>query len=264
MDRAKDEQNLYIQTEEEIMMLLEICAVSGALLLRNGAEIYRVEDTIERIIKSRKNVKDADVYSTLNVIMISFNVNGRIYSNVRRVKDRGNNLLYVDYVNTFSRNFCGGKYNLEEALVELEKIRTSGGTGKFLITFGASLSASAFTGLIGGNISQCIVAFFVGLFSWLIHLKVEKKKYGYFIDTLINGILVSTFAIFFTEIFNINARDLIIIGAIMPYLPGVILTNSIRDLMTGDTTTGLIGVSQAILISTALAIGVALPLGLIN
>src|SRR5699024_2373353 len=135
----------------------------------------------------------------------SFNVNGRIYSNVRRVKDRGNNLLYVDYVNTFSRNFCGGKYNLEEALVELEKIRTSGGTGKFLITFGASLSASAFTGLIGGNISQCIVAFFVGLFSWLIHLKVEKKKYGYFIDTLINGILVSTFAILFTEIFNMNA-----------------------------------------------------------
>ena len=57
MDSVLEKKDLYIQTEKEIMMLLEICTSSGAILLRNGAEVYRVEDTVERIIKSRKNVK---------------------------------------------------------------------------------------------------------------------------------------------------------------------------------------------------------------
>jgi uncharacterized membrane protein YjjP (DUF1212 family) len=196
--------------------------------------------------------------------MVSFNVNGRIYSNVRRVKDRGNNLVFVDKVNTFSRNFCKGMYSLEEALIELERIKSYGGTGKYLVTMGGSVAASAFTCLIGGKIPQAILAFLVGLCSWLIHLRVEKKKFGYFIDNFINGILVASLAILFTKIFNVEARDLIIIGSIMPYLPGVVLTNAIRDLLTGDTTTGLTGVTQAILISTALALGVALPLGLLR
>lgn len=253
-----------IHSEEEIMMLLEICASSGALLLKNGAEIYRVEDTVERIIRSRKNVKDADVYSTFNVIMVSFNVDGHIYSNVRRVKDRANNLVYVDKVNSFSRNFCKGKYSLEEALVELERIKSYQGTGKLLVTAGASISASAFTGLIGGGLAQVFLAFFVTLFSWLIHLLVAKRKFGYFIDHFLIGISVASLALLFTIIANVDNIDLIIIGSMMPYLPGVILTNSIRDLLTGDTTTGLTGITQAILISTALALGVALPIGIFS
>lgn len=262
MEISRNEKNLYINTEEEVMMLLEICTSSGAILLRNGAEIYRVEDTVERIVRSVKNVRDVDVYTTFNVVMVSFNVNGHIYSNVRRVKDRTNNLVYVDKVNSFSRKFVQGEYSLEEALVELEKIKSYGGTGKFLVTMGASVAASAFTILLGGRMSHAILAFLVGLCSWLIHLRVEKKKFGYFIDNFINGILVSSLAILFTKIFKVEQRDLIIIASIMPYLPGVVLTNSIRDLLTGDTTTGLTGVTQAIIISTALALGVALPIGL--
>ncbi|MDD7305963.1 MAG: threonine/serine exporter family protein [Peptoniphilaceae bacterium] len=258
------EKNLYINTEEEIMMLLEICTASGAILLKNGAEIYRVEDTVERIIRSRKNVRDADVYSTFNVVMISFNVNGHVYSNVRRVKDRGNNLIFVDKVNTFSRDFCDGKYSLKEALLELERIKSFAGTDKYLITIGSAVAAAAFTCLIGGKISQALISFLVGLCSWLIHQRVEKRKFGYFIDNFINGILVGLLSILFTIIFDVDNRDLIIIGSIMPYLPGVILTNSIRDLLTGDTTTGLTGVTQAILISTALALGVAFTIGLIR
>lgn len=264
MEITNKEKNFYINTEKDIMMLLEICTGSGALLLRNGAEIYRVEDTVERIIRSRKKVRDADVYATFNVVIVSFNVNGHIYSNVRRVKDRGTNLFFVEEVNTFSRDFCKGEYSLEEALLELERIKSSSGTGKWLITMGASVAASAFAYLIGGKVSLSILAFFVGLSSWLIHLRIEKKKLGYFIDNFLNGILVSALAIIFTSIFKVEGRDTIIIGSIMPYLPGVILTNSIRDLLTGDTTTGLIGVTQAIIISTALALGVALPIGLIR
>lgn len=264
MDKIKLNKDLYIETKEEIMLLLEICTLSGALLLKNGAEIYRVEDTVERIIKSRKNVRDADVYSTINVIIVSFNVNGHIYSNVRRVKDRGTNLVYVDKVNSFSRNFCNGKFSLKEALIELEKIKSYTGTGNLLITIGASVAASAFTALIEGNLIQCLLAFFVTLFSWTLKILVEKRKFGFFIECFTSGIFVSSFAIFYSWLFKVEGRDLITIGAFMPFLPGLVLTNSIRDLLTGDTTTGITGLTQAVLISTALALGVALPISLVG
>lgn len=95
----------------------------GALMLANGAEIYRVEDTVERIIRSKEAIKDVDVFSSYNMIMISFSYKGEIHTNMRRVRNRGNNLYYVDRVNTFSRNFSAGLYSLDEALMEIDKIK---------------------------------------------------------------------------------------------------------------------------------------------
>jgi uncharacterized membrane protein YjjP (DUF1212 family) len=261
-----EEKNLQLLEEihsyKEIMMLLEICANSGALLLRNGAEIYRVEDTVERIVRSRKNVKDVDVYSTTNVLMVSFNVDGQIYSNVRRVKDRRTNLIVVDRVNSFSRKFCSGGYTLEEGLKELEIIKNKPGISKRLNTFGAALSAAALTVLLGGNFNEGIVAFFVSLVSWILTMYIGKNNLGYFIENFLSGIVVSSFTIIFTKALSIEVMDNIFIGAMMPYVPGFFITNSVRDMMGGDTTTGLTGMTQAILISAALALGVAIPIDL--
>lgn len=255
-------ESLKVNNNKEILMLLEICASAGAILLRNGAESYRVEDTVERIIKSRKNIKDADVYSTFNVIMVSFNVDGEVYTNLRRVKDRTTNLIFVDRVNSFSRKFCAGEYSIEEALIELDKMKKTPGLSNKLVTAGAASAAAAFCYLIGGSLLESSLAFLVGLLSWIIHIILSKKSFGYFIDNFFNGVIVSILTIIFVSILKIENMDKIIIGAIMAYLPGVILTNAIRDLMSGDTTTGLTGITQAILIATSLAIGVALPISI--
>ena len=98
-----------ILDEKSAVLLSEVASNAGALMLENGAEIYRVEDTIERIIRSKTNAKDVDVYSTFNVIILSFTYENEVHSNVRRVKSRSNKLFYVDKVNQFSRDFCAGK-----------------------------------------------------------------------------------------------------------------------------------------------------------
>ena len=103
--------NEKIKTLEEAVILSEIASSAGALMLANGAEIYRVEDTVERIIRSKEAIKDVDVFSSYNMIMISFSYKGEIHTNMRRVRNRGNNLYYVDRVNTFSRNFSAGLYS---------------------------------------------------------------------------------------------------------------------------------------------------------
>ncbi|MDO5047858.1 MAG: threonine/serine exporter family protein [Anaerococcus sp.] len=249
-----------IENMDQAAVLSEVASNAGAIMLQNGAEIYRVEDTIERIIKSKENIRDVDVYSTSNVIVLSFSLNGKIHTNVRRVKARRNNLYYIDKVNSFSRRFVAGDFNLDEALVELRAIKNDPGYSPRWQCLGSSLSAGAFLLLLRGRLEDMVLSFFVGLISYAISHLFEKAKFGFFLINFIAGIVVSlitmTFGYFFTGV-EVNK---VVVASMMAFLPGITLTNSMRDLMSGDVTSGLTGATTAFLISTALALGVALPI----
>ena len=231
--------------EDDINKLLEITSRAGAMMLKNGAEIYRVEDTVERIIRSIYEASDIDVFATFNALMYSFNVDGKTYANVKRVKNRGNNLIVVDRVNSFSRKFCNHELNLDQALIELDNIKKTTKADIKLKIIGATLASTAFPLLVNSkapNFLDLPVTFVVSLLTYLIFIKIEKKMYGYFI-------------------FGFNMAN-VIVSSMMPYVPGFLLTNSIRDLMSGDATSGLTGLAMSFFVSLALAIGVAFPMTL--
>lgn len=251
--------------EDDINKLLEITSRAGAMMLKNGAEIYRVEDTVERIIRSIYEASDIDVFATFNALMYSFNVDGKTYANVKRVKNRGNNLIVVDRVNSFSRKFCNHELNLDEALKELDEIRKTTKADIKLKIIGATLASTVFPILVNTktpNLLDLPVTFVVSLLTYLIFIKVEKEKYGYFIENFVAGIMVSLFAhIIGKFVFDFNMAN-VIISSMMPYVPGFLITNSIRDLMSGDATSGLTGLAMSFFVSLALAIGVAFPMTL--
>lgn len=249
-----------ISSLDQAVILSEIASNAGAIMLANGAEIYRVEDTVERIIRSKKNIKDVDVYSTANVIVLSFSFNQEIHTNIRRVKSRTFNLYYINKVNSFSREFVSGNYSLQEALRELNKIKEDPGYPLAFQIFGSALSAAAFTILLGGKITDMLISFLVGFVSYIVSFQFQEAKFGFFLVNFIAGLVVSlitvTFRIFLPDI----TVDKIVIGSMMAFLPGITLTNAMRDLMSGDVTSGLTGATTAILVSTALALGVAMPI----
>lgn len=251
--------------EDDINKLLEITSRAGAMMLKNGAEIYRVEDTVERIIRSIYDASDIDVFATFNALMYSFNVDGKTYANVKRVKNRGNNLIVVDRVNSFSRKFCNHELNLDQALMELDNIKNTTKADVKLKIIGATLASTAFPLLVNSkapNFLDLPVTFVVSLLTYLLFIKIEKKMYGYFIENFLAGIMVSLFAhIIGKFVFGFNMAN-VIVSSMMPYVPGFLLTNSIRDLMSGDATSGLTGLAMSLFVSLALAIGVAFPMTL--
>lgn len=251
--------------EDDINKLLEITSRAGAMMLKNGAEIYRVEDTVERIIRSIYDASDIDVFATFNALMYSFNVDGKTYANVKRVKNRGNNLIVVDRVNSFSRKFCNHELNLDQALIELDNIKKTTKADLKLKIIGATLASTAFPLLVNSkapNFLDLPVTFVVSLLTYLLFIKIEKKMYGYFIENFVAGIMVSLFAhIIGKFFFGFNMAN-VIVSSMMPYVPGFLLTNSIRDLMSGDATSGLTGLAMSFFVSLALAIGVAFPMTL--
>lgn len=251
--------------EEDVNKLLEITSMAGAMMLKNGAEIYRVEDTVERIIRSFYDARDIDVYATFNSLMYSFNFDGKAYATVKRIKNRSNNLIVVDKVNTFSRNFCAHKYDLDQALFELEKIRKSSTVRKDISIIGAVIASTAFPILINSktpNYLDLPVTFVVSLITYIFFIWLEKKMYGYFIENFLAGLMVSFLTIVMGKIFTGFNTANVIVSSIMPYIQGFTLTNSIRDLMSGDYTSGLTGITMSLFVSLALAIGVAVPLSI--
>lgn len=252
-----------IKSSEEAVSLSEIAANAGAIMLANGAEIYRVEDTVERIIRSKKSIKDVDVWCSFNVIIISFSYQGEIHSNVRRVKNRSNNLYYVDKVNTFSRNFASGQYSLYEAAVEIEKIKKSEGIPTKYKILGASLAAGAYSVLLGARIPEILASLFVGCIGYIFTLFLEDHRLNYFVVHFFYGNLVSFISLLFAQWLGISS-NVVVISAMMAFVPGIMITNAVRDLLSGDTISGITAATMAILISTALALGVAIPIGIFS
>ena len=253
--------NEKITSLKEAVILSEIAASAGALMLANGAEIYRVEDTVERIVRSKESIKDVDVSSTFNTIIISFSYKGEIHTNMRRVRNRGNNLFYVDKVNTFSRNFTAGKYTLYEALEEIAMIKKEKSMPTPLRVCGATIAAGSYSILLGGNIIEIISSFAIGYLAFRFSLFLERRKINFFVVHFLYGMILSLSALLVNEITPVSI-NILIIGGMMAFVPGVMLTNAVRDLMSGDALSGITGTAMAILISIALAVGVATPIAI--
>jgi uncharacterized membrane protein YjjP (DUF1212 family) len=53
---------------------------------------------------------------------------------------------------------------------------------------------------------------------------------------------------------------MIIVGNVMLLIPGMLLTNSIRDIFSGDTLSALMNFCNAFLLASLIAFGFALPI----
>ena len=208
-----------IRNDRSAVLLSEVASDAGAIMLANGAAIYRVEDTVERIIRSKTNLKDVDVYSTFNVIILSFTYQNEVHTNVRRVKSRSNKLFYVDKVNQFSRDFCQGKLILEEALNDLKKIKATKGKSPFKKVLGAGIAAGAFSLLLSGGLNEMTISFVVGLLSYYAASFMEQNGLGYFVVNYIYGVIVSLLTIIFAVFLADINQAVIIVSSMMSLLP---------------------------------------------
>lgn len=120
---------------------------------------------------------------------------------------------------------------------------------------GASLVASFFSLLFEGNFRDFCCAFLIGGVSYLLSLLLNRFSINYFIRGFCCCAVAAFFALTATSFIPDTHYDSIIIGAIMIFVPGVAITNSIRDFLSGDMLSGLARAAEAFLIACSLAAG---------
>lgn len=252
-----------INPMQKKVMILAVRA--GEIMMKSGAEIYRVEDTIERICKACR-IPYVEVFATPTGIFISLDSgddNSDIFTYVKRMRGGGDtDLTKISEINRFSREFTTTSLSIDEGLKRMKEIDHIQRPPLVVRLLGAALVASFFSLLFGGNALDFLCAFFIGGGSYLLSRLLCKYEINYFIRGFCCCAAAAILARSATLVIASTDYNSIIIGALMIFVPGVAITNSIRDFLSGDMLSGLARATEAILIAISLAAGAGVVLKL--
>lgn len=248
--------------KSEIKNLLVLSILAGKIMLRNGAETYRVEDTITRICKSR-DIDFVETFVTPTGIFLSVEHEDDLFSYIKRINSISIDLHKIEMVNDFSRKFVSTDMTISEGIKNLTIIdKAMPYSNKIRYLFGG-IAGSFFTLMFGGSFLDFIASFITSMSLVILLDLIKKLPITFFLSNVIGGIFVTLFAVILYSLgigTNINN---IIIGCLMLLVPGVAITNAIRDSISGDFLSGISRTVEAIIIALAIALGVGVTLRMI-
>lgn len=247
-----------IEVEEK--KVLDLAAFAGHVLLENGAEIFRVEETIEKIAHAYGMKGDHAFVLSSGIFLTEETSEHSFYANVKHIPLNSVNLDRVAKVNQLSREIASGKYSIEEAMQKLKEISEENKNSKIKQMFAYGMGSGCFCYLFGGSLRDSIAAFVCGLLLfWFLYLFGQRKKNtSKIVLNLLSGGFVSFICIALWKLRVGNDLDHMIIGSIIPLLPGVAFTNAIRDLANEDYISGTVRMVDAVLVAICIAIGVGM------
>ena len=245
-------------TKNEVM---EIAITSGKILLCNGAETYRVEDTMLRICALR-GMNDVSAFCSPSAIIISEDsLKGNCY--MARVTDRGVNLSLVSEINDISYGLKSWPYNFVETMAILKEKITRHPRPIYIDIVSAGFGGGGFAVMLGGNRAEFFAAFAGAAISmWVIKL-LNPFKPSSFWSTTMAGAIICIVTIIARKLSLAVNMEMTIAGAMMPYLPGMAFTNGLRDYIAGDLISGNSRAGEAIFLVSGMVIGIAAVLGII-
>ncbi len=241
-------------------LLQYILDISEEMLVA-GAEVNRVEESIERMLTAY----GCD-FERINAFIMTINIqvtfedpDGNIITQIRRVKRSDMNFDRLDYLNDLSRYVCANTPDLDELRSRYLEVMNRPKNPAWLKYLSGVMVAGSFAVFFGGSIFDGIIA---GVVSLLIeYLLGFFKRFNInqmgviFMTSVISGIA----SIIMCSLGLANL-DKVLIGEIMLMIPGVAMTNAVRDMLLGDIATGLTKLANALLIAGAIALGMAVPL----
>lgn len=238
-------------------LLADTALLAGELMLQSGAETFRVEETMTRILKTSGQERTEAIAYATGIMMTLDGKDSGVISMVVRIGDRDTNLGQVCEVNNISRFYCAGKISLEEAYQRLKAIRGIKRYPDWVVTLCAIVTSAAFTLLLGGGVYDCLFAALYGVLQVVFLFLNRMIRINRFMLNMITAFFVAfmTEALVIFSNLPIN-QELLIAGSIMPMLPGVSLTNALRDTLQGDYMSGMVRTIEAFMVAVSIGIGI--------
>lgn len=254
-----DTQSDIVSTEKDNMLtrhalVMQIALYAGELLVRNGAEMYRAEETIMRISEAG-GVHDVTPFVTPTILFIAKG-EGENVLYTKNITKRSNNITKITLVSDFSRKFVEGTVDISEAMDYLRKIDEYKGYSYPFLLFAAGIGCGLFAVLVGGKFGDFVAAFFASYIAVFISDKIMVRSRTVFTGNFVASMFVGIISIISFEIKLVDNLDNIIVGAALALVPGVAFTAGIRDFISGDLLSGIARIGEAILVAIAIAFGV--------
>jgi len=231
----------------------------GERMLKCGAEIYRVEDTVTRICKAY-GAERVDIFAVTSFISLTVHQSpNESFTQSRMIKNYKTNLEYLNNLNDFSRKICTEKPDPEKLGAMLESIPKNT-YPQFVKVLGYALCSVAFSCYAGGNVAEAALSALVGILLALCSFLFKDIKINPVFRVFCSALFCGTLASFLHKILPGISVDKVIIGNIMIMVPGLAAANSVRDMINGDVISGLVRMAESVFIAIAIAVGFALAM----
>lgn len=232
------------------------CALDiGEQMLVSGAEVYRVEDCIRRICFAYGST-DVDVFTITSSIVVTVQQpDGGRLTETRRIERYSTNLHRVHALNQLSRQMCRERITFEVFQQQYQEILAQKPYPQWCEFLSYALIASAFTIFFGGSWRDAGISALIGLVLKGTVYLVGAVHFNHVLSNLIASFVLSVLAYVAVRLGFADTVDMIVIGNIMLIIPGVALTNSLRDMISGDTMAGILRFIEACILALAIAGG---------
>lgn len=255
-----------VRRDSEMHRVLELALEAGRVLLRNGAEIFRVEETIEHIC-DHFEIKEMDAFVLSNGIFLTAHDEGKeIFAKVKSIPLAGTNLEIVTEVNELSREISDGLVGIDEAFARLKKIEQLSPKKDGQLVIAAGVGCGVFCYLMQGTVYESMITCMIAGLVYYLILVAQRQRISKIIINLVGGGLLTLLAYMAVQIpfpFPLSL-DKIIIGCIFCMIPGVTFVNAIRDVVNNDFISGTVKMLDALMVFVYIAIGVGFVLSIVG
>lgn len=245
--------------EREWEKILTFALDLGKTMLEDGGEVHRVEDTIERICRAY-GAQNVEVFSIVSLVTATVSdEDGNHHSQSRRVYSASNNMDRLERLNALSRKICstlpspGALSSLLREVVEAKRLSV------WWKLPGAFCAAGGFAVFFGGGWLDGLMSALIGTFiTWLGIIASNRLSQAGLIA--VHSFLSGFITLVFKHIGLVSEPDKVMIGTVMLLIPGIAFGNALREMLKGDTATGILRLSQALILAGIIAVGFALSL----
>ncbi len=237
--------------------LMDLVAELGYRLAMSGAETFRVEESINRILGAYG--VQAEAFSIPNCLIVSIETQeGQPMTRMRRIGYHGNDLDAVEKYNNLSRLICTTRPEPATAIKWLHQCDANLISYSFpILLLGSFLGSFGFCFLFGGTVLDAFCAGCCGLLVGVVNRFMDKLKANQFFRTIAASFLMSIPAYALGALGITDNTDAAIIGTLMLLVPGLLFVNAMRDIIYGDTNSGVNRIMQVLLVAAAICLGTA-------
>ena len=245
------------------MIHMEALEMAGRIIMENGGETYRVEETVTRMGRAF-GLKEVESFAVPSGVFVSYcKENGTTETAVVRVRRKGTNLTRVDEVNRVSRQVEQEGLSVEEAHARLKAIEDMPAPlSKPKLLLAAAIGSAGFALMFGGDWIDFLIALAVGVIGQAVVFWIEHSSIKGMASTLTGSFIVSVLPMAFHALTGLGNVDPLVAGTLMPFLPGLAMTNAIQDTLRGDMVSGVAHAMQALLTAAMVAAGALMAVSL--
>ena len=236
-------------------VLIELVSEIGCRLARAGAETYRIEESVNRIFAAY-GIKST-AYSIPNTLIISILGDDETpITRLCRIGSQSTDLDAVECYSNLSRRICAEKPQPEQALEWVQQAESARKFyGFYACLLGNVLAASGFTLFFGGSLRDSLCAAICGLLLGIVTYALRKVNTNTFFQTIAGAFVMALAAYAAAALHLTDNVNTAIIGTLMLLVPGLLFTNALRDIIFGDTNSGINRIVAVVLIAAAIALG---------